>query len=96
MNDLWGSWFESSVPITNCFIINGMVTWIDHNRNTHFYSLFALWKVNGTSSGFAPDFDAEDNLHVRELVLERLNSKIMTRFPPPGSDETAEAAAQEG
>lgn len=55
-----------------------------------------ILEVNGTSSGFAPDFDAEDNLHVRELVLERLNSKIMTRCPPPGSDETAEAAAQEG
>jgi len=32
-----------------------------------------ILEVNGTSSGFAPDFEDEDNEHIRELVLERMN-----------------------
>lgn len=32
-----------------------------------------ILEVNGTSSGLAPDFDTEDNEHIRDLVLERMN-----------------------
>merc|ERR1712146_810897 len=32
-----------------------------------------IMEVNGTSSGLAPDFAEEDNGHIRDLVLERMN-----------------------
>lgn len=32
-----------------------------------------IMEVNGTSSGLAPDYAAEDNEHIRDLVLERMN-----------------------
>eukprot|EP00929_Paragymnodinium_shiwhaense_P025226 TRINITY_DN15318_c0_g1_i1.p1 TRINITY_DN15318_c0_g1~~TRINITY_DN15318_c0_g1_i1.p1 ORF type:complete len:164 (+),score=30.87 TRINITY_DN15318_c0_g1_i1:130-621(+) len=32
-----------------------------------------ILEVNGTSSGLHPDYSAEDNLHIKDLVLERMN-----------------------
>jgi len=33
-----------------------------------------ILEVNGTSSGLAPDVAAEDNLHIRDLVVEKMNA----------------------
>ena len=33
-------------------------------------------EVNGTSSGLHPDYADEDNCHLRELVLERMNAAL--------------------
>ena len=33
-----------------------------------------ILEVNGTSSGFLPECKAEDNGHIRELVLSRMES----------------------
>ena len=33
-------------------------------------------EVNGTSSGLAPDHAAEDNGHVLELTMERMNAEL--------------------
>lgn len=35
-----------------------------------------ILEVNGTSSGLHPDCAAEDNLHIRDLVLERMNKEL--------------------
>ena len=32
--------------------------------------------MNGTSSGFSPDHAAEDNIHVRDLVLKRMEEAL--------------------
>lgn len=37
-----------------------------------------IMEVNGTSSGLAPDYAAEDNEHIRDLVLERMNECLCT------------------
>ena len=33
-----------------------------------------ILEVNGTSSGLAPDTASEDNLHIRDLVVEKMNA----------------------
>ena len=33
---------------------------------------YVILEVNGTSSGFAPDTEEEDNRHIRDLVLQRM------------------------
>jgi len=35
-----------------------------------------ILEVNGTSSGLSPDHAAEDNAHIRDLVLERMNEYL--------------------
>ena len=55
-----------------------------------------ILEVNGTSSGLAPDFAEEDNLHIRQLVLDRVNSLISAAAAgqdPPGGQRDQMAAA---
>merc|ERR1719330_1739482 len=40
-----------------------------------------IMEVNGTSSGLHPDRAAEDNLHIRDLVLERMNTVLCLEEP---------------
>lgn len=49
-----------------------------------------IMEVNGTSSGLAPNYQDEDNLHIRDLVLAKLNARFRPR-PAPAAAAAAEA-----
>jgi len=61
-----------------------------------------ILEVNGTSSGLAPDMAAEDNLHIREVVLEKMNQKFVAHAgaavaeQEPGFFEGAAAGGNRG
>ena len=42
-----------------------------------------ILEVNGTSSGLHPDCAQEDNAHIRELVLKRMNSTLVSSATSP-------------
>ena len=42
-----------------------------------------ILEVNGTSSGLAPDMAAEDNGHIRDLTVARMNAELC---PPPAGE----------
>merc|ERR1712187_112253 len=41
-----------------------------------------ILEVNGTSSGLHPDYAAEDNKHIRDLLLERMNDALCDPSDP--------------
>lgn len=45
-----------------------------------------ILEVNGTSSGLAPDYADEDNAHIRDLVLERMNESLCCLAHNPARD----------
>ena len=51
----------------------------------------SILEVNGTSSGLCPDTADEDNLHIRELVLQRMSRHLAAA--PAGAGAGAGAAA---
>eukprot|EP01012_Entosiphon_sulcatum_P024720 TRINITY_DN2994_c0_g1_i1.p1 TRINITY_DN2994_c0_g1~~TRINITY_DN2994_c0_g1_i1.p1 ORF type:complete len:356 (-),score=75.16 TRINITY_DN2994_c0_g1_i1:12-1079(-) len=52
-----------------------------------------ILEVNGTSSGLGPEASEEDNFHIRELVLEKLNALYAT--PHPAAHAAAPSAAEQ-
>lgn len=39
-----------------------------------------IMEVNGTASGLAPACEVEDHLHIRDLVVERMNAVLCLAF----------------
>ena len=48
----------------------------DHHRACTTTGKEYILEMNGTSSGFSPDHAAEDNVHVRDLVLKRMEEAL--------------------
>ena len=45
-------------------------------------------EVNGTSSGLHPDYSEEDNKHIANLVLTRMEVELCARSPASSSETT--------
>jgi len=56
-----------------------------------------ILEVNGTSSGLAPDTSEEDNIHIRDLVIEKMNASFCRQggaaLPAPQTNLDGAAAA---
>jgi D-alanine-D-alanine ligase-like ATP-grasp enzyme len=64
----WKCWVDSAADMLGGLDILTVDAIVERGTGKEY-----ILEVNGTSSGLSPDHAAEDNEHIRELVLERMN-----------------------
>jgi glutathione synthase/RimK-type ligase-like ATP-grasp enzyme len=70
-SDRWRTWAEAAAEMFGGLDILTVDAIVEEGTGKEF-----ILEVNGTSSGLHPDRAAEDNAHIAELLLDRMNSTL--------------------
>lgn len=68
IEDRWKRWADAAADMFGGLDILTVDAIVEQGTGKEY-----ILEVNGTSSGLAPDYADEDNEHIRDLVLERMN-----------------------
>jgi glutathione synthase/RimK-type ligase-like ATP-grasp enzyme len=71
VEDRWRKWADEASKMFGGLDILTVDAIVEEGTEKEF-----ILEVNGTSSGFHPDCEVEDNMHIREIVLERMNEEL--------------------
>lgn len=71
VQERWRRWIDAAAEMFGGLDILTVDAIVEEGTGKEF-----ILEVNGTSSGLHPDRAAEDNLHIRDLCLERMNSAL--------------------
>jgi len=71
VTDRWRLWADSAAEIFGGLDILTVDAIVEAGTGRE-----VILEVNGTSSGLHPDNASEDNGHIRDLVLERMNEAL--------------------
>jgi glutathione synthase/RimK-type ligase-like ATP-grasp enzyme len=66
--DRWRLWADAAAEMFGGLDILTVDAMVEQGTGKEY-----ILEVNGTSSGLAPDYAEEDNKHIRDLVLDRMN-----------------------
>lgn len=93
--DRWRLWAEAASEMFGGLDICAVDAIVEKGSGIEY-----ILEINGTSCGFHPDRAEEDNRHVRDLVLERMNATLCPPLPSAVSasalGETAATSAESG
>eukprot|EP00928_Gymnodinium_smaydae_P038527 TRINITY_DN26560_c0_g1_i1.p1 TRINITY_DN26560_c0_g1~~TRINITY_DN26560_c0_g1_i1.p1 ORF type:complete len:340 (+),score=32.16 TRINITY_DN26560_c0_g1_i1:56-1075(+) len=73
LEDRWKVWADAAADMFGGLDILTVDAIVERGTGKEF-----ILEVNGTSSGLAPECAAEDNVHIRDLVLQRMNGCLCT------------------
>lgn len=73
LEDRWKVWADAAAEMFGGLDILTVDAIVERDTGKEY-----VLEVNGTSSGLAPDYAAQDNEHIRELVLQRMNDCLCT------------------
>jgi len=80
VEDRWKLWADSAADMFGGLDILTVDAIVEEGTGKEY-----ILEVNGTSSGLAPDYADEDNRHIRDLVLERMNESLCPSAQNPAS-----------
>merc|ERR1712217_780802 len=70
-SERWRVWADAAAEIFGGLDILTVDAIVEEGTGKEF-----ILEINGTSSGLHPDYAEEDNQHIKELVLEKMNSAL--------------------
>merc|ERR1711920_22465 len=70
-NDRWRAWADAASEMFGGLDILTVDAIVEEGSGREL-----ILEVNGTSSGLHPERAAEDNMHIRDLTLQRMNSEL--------------------
>merc|ERR1719162_1934894 len=77
MSDRWKRWVDEAAQMFGGLEILAVDAIVEEGTGAEY-----ILEVNGTSIGLHPDCAPDDNVHIRDLVLERMNDAFCP-FPEP-------------